>query len=147
MCIYHFTYRQTRKLSITVENLRFSDRLTLNKTYVSASVSDTMTTLFPLQNEGIRWSSHAHVTTGKIWLSAQPSDWENDQRLTSHSGTQHTHTHTHTHTHPFNGPFSRTIQVSRYQKGKTKLDFTGARDRVAVASAGLYASLHLAIDR
>ena len=26
--------------------------------------------------------------------------------------------HTHTHTHTFNGPFSRTTQVSRYQKGK-----------------------------
>ena len=34
----------------------------------------------------------------------------------------------HTHTHPFNGPFSRTTQVSRYQKGKTNLDFTEARD-------------------
>jgi len=34
----------------------------------------------------------------------------------------------HTHTHPFNGPFSGTTQVSRYQKGKTNLDFTGARD-------------------
>ena len=32
--------------------------------------------------------------------------------------------HTHTHTHTFNGPFSRTTQVSRYQKGKTNLDFT-----------------------
>ena len=28
----------------------------------------------------------------------------------------HTHTHTHTHTQPFNGPFSGTTQVSRYQK-------------------------------
>ena len=35
---------------------------------------------------------------------------------------------THTHTHPFNGPLSGTTQVSRYQKGKTNLDFTGARD-------------------
>ena len=35
---------------------------------------------------------------------------------------------THTHTHPFNGPFSGTTQVSRYQKGKTDLDFTEARD-------------------
>jgi len=35
---------------------------------------------------------------------------------------------THTHTHPFNGPFSGTTQVSRYQKGKTNLDFTKARD-------------------
>ena len=37
--------------------------------------------------------------------------------------------HTHTHTHPFNGPLSRTTRVSRYQKGKTNLDFTEARDR------------------
>ena len=34
----------------------------------------------------------------------------------------------HTHTHPFNGPFSGTTQVSQYQKGKTNLDFTEARD-------------------
>jgi len=34
---------------------------------------------------------------------------------------------THTHTHPFNGPLSGTTRVSRYQKGKTNLDFTGAR--------------------
>jgi len=33
-----------------------------------------------------------------------------------------------THTHPFNGPFSGSTQVSRYQKGKTNLDFTEARD-------------------
>jgi len=32
------------------------------------------------------------------------------------------------HTHPFKGPFSRTIRVSRYQKGKTNLDFDEARD-------------------
>ena len=34
----------------------------------------------------------------------------------------------HAHTHPFNGPFSGTTRVSRYQKGKTNLDFTEARD-------------------
>ena len=33
-----------------------------------------------------------------------------------------------THTHPFNGPFSGITEVIRYQKGKTNLDFTGARD-------------------
>jgi len=42
-------------------------------------------------------------------------------------------THTSTtipphHTCPFNGPFSRSTQVSQYQKGKTNLDFTEARD-------------------
>ena len=35
---------------------------------------------------------------------------------------------THTHAHPFNGPLSGSARVSRYQKGKTNLDFTGARD-------------------
>ena len=30
--------------------------------------------------------------------------------------------------YPFNGPFSGTTRVSRYQQGKTNLDFTEARD-------------------
>ena len=30
--------------------------------------------------------------------------------------------------HPFNGPLSGTTRVSQYQKGKTNLDFTEARD-------------------
>jgi len=33
-----------------------------------------------------------------------------------------------THTHPFNGPLPGTTWVSRYQKGKTNLEFTEARD-------------------
>ena len=40
----------------------------------------------------------------------------------------HYRNNTHTHTHTFNGPFSGTTQVSRYQKGKTNLDFTEASD-------------------
>jgi len=38
------------------------------------------------------------------------------------------HTIAALYTHTFNGPFSGTTQVSRYQKGKTNLDFTEARD-------------------
>jgi len=34
----------------------------------------------------------------------------------------------HTYIHTFNGPLSGTTQVSQYQKGKTNLDFTEARD-------------------
>ena len=34
----------------------------------------------------------------------------------------------HIHTLPFNGPFSGTTRVGQYQKGKTTLDFTEARD-------------------
>ena len=45
-----------------------------------------------------------------------------------YSTNHNTTFNTHTHTHPFNGPFSGTTQVSRYQKGKTNLDFTEARD-------------------
>ena len=37
-------------------------------------------------------------------------------------------THTHARAHAFNGPLSGTTRVSRYQKGKTNLDFTEARD-------------------
>ena len=33
-----------------------------------------------------------------------------------------------THTHTFNGPFSGTTRVGQYQKGKTNLDFTEARE-------------------
>ena len=33
-----------------------------------------------------------------------------------------------THTHPFNGSLSGTTRISRYEKSKTNLDFTEARD-------------------
>jgi len=51
------------------------------------------------------------------------------------------------HTHPFNGLFSGTTQVSRYQKNKTNLDFTEARDSGISWAICKYASLHLAPDR
>jgi len=44
------------------------------------------------------------------------------------SSTTKLSTRYYTHTHPFKGPLSRTTQVSRYQKGKTNLDFTKVRD-------------------
>jgi len=40
----------------------------------------------------------------------------------------HARTHACMHTHPFNGHFSGTTWVSRYQKGKTNVDFIEARD-------------------
>ena len=52
------------------------------------------------------------------------------------------------HTHTFNGPLSGTTRVSRYQRGKTNLDFTEARDSEwQWHQLGYYASLHLAPDR
>ena len=44
--------------------------------------------------------------------------------------TARMHARTHAHTHTFNGPFSGTTQLSRYQKGKTNLEFTEARESV-----------------
>ena len=50
-----------------------------------------------------------------------------NNRLHLENGTRQTHTTTTT-LQPFNGLFSRTTWVSLYQKGKTNLDFTEARD-------------------
>jgi len=44
------------------------------------------------------------------------------------SKNESTYQHNIQHTHPFNGPFSGTTRVGQYQKGKTNLDFTEARD-------------------
>jgi len=49
-------------------------------------------------------------------------------RSTLNPGTQTGCWLSDTHTHPFNGPLSRTTQVIQYQKSKTNLDFTEARD-------------------
>jgi len=70
------------------------------------------------------WSIHLHrsVTHTRTHTHAHT-------HTHTHART-HTHTHAHTHarTHPFNGHFSGATRVSRYQKGKTNLNFTEARD-------------------
>ena len=71
------------------------------------------------------------VRASSSWVSTEIDRWRFTGVLswyvTSVSGRLCHHTYTHTHTHPFNGSFSGTTQVSRYQKGKTNLDFTEAR--------------------
>jgi len=46
-------------------------------------------------------------------------------------------TTTTTRLHPFNGLFSRTACVSRYQKGKTSLDLNEARDNGVLGCSGI----------
>ena len=53
----------------------------------------------------------------------------------------------HTHTRPFNDPFTGTTRVSWYQKGKTNLDFTEARDSEWQWHQLDHMRLHLAPDR
>ena len=77
------------------------------------------------------WCYHCDVTVtvAKRYAAARFSySWWPHYPQTHTRTHAHTHTHTHTHTHPFNGPWSGTTQVSRYQKGKTNLDFIAARD-------------------
>ena len=57
-----------------------------------------------------------------VWRPAGLRRWPTAVRTYVHAAA------VHTHTHPFNGPMSGTTRVSRYQKGKTNLDFTEARD-------------------
>ena len=47
---------------------------------------------------------------------------EKKSKVSRKNSTEYTHTHT------FNGPFSGTTRVGRYQKGKTNVDFTEAKD-------------------
>ena len=78
----------------------------------------------------------------KIWINFPISPKNTGRGEESNPGISHTHTH------PFNGPFSGTTRVSRYQKGKNQPGFYWSkRQWVAVVSAGQYASLHLAPDR
>jgi len=67
------------------------------------------------------------LVTGAMFQPCYAQNFKNDWSKSYNSGARFTKYLT-THTHPFNGPFSGTTQVSRYQKGKTNLDFTGARD-------------------
>ena len=55
--------------------------------------------------------------------------WSRLHRFSTHFHDPHSCTsHTATYIHLCSGPFSGTTRVCRYQKGKTNLDFTEARD-------------------
>jgi len=92
-----------------------------------------LTLLLPtllLQLSGSKYHIHgaaacveAHWLSGSIPISSTCLDSPLRIALLSILGT-----HTRTHTHPFNGPFSGTTRLGRYQKGQTSLDFNEARD-------------------
>ena len=66
-------------------------------------------------------SSSASVARRLARISTDSAD-------SAYSHVIHIHTYIHTYMHTFNGPLSGTTWVSRYQKSKTNLDFTEARD-------------------
>jgi len=72
------------------------------------------------------------IGTGKTWIWCEDcsiSALKDQERMMSHTHARmQARTHAH-NTQTFNDPpFSGTTQVSLYQKGKTNLDFTEARD-------------------
>jgi len=72
-----------------------------------------------------RWDT-VWVVSMFLWYMTNCYWWSKSK--TAAFVTNHTTLATHTHTHPFNCAVSETTWVSRYQKGKTSLDFTEARD-------------------
>ena len=78
----------------------------------------------PSTHTHARTHAHTHTHTPCVrcsWLAHRPI------------GRFHTYVHTNMHTYIYaytslTALFSGTTRVSRYQKGKTNLDFTGARD-------------------
>ena len=76
----------------------------------------------------------AQPTASKHWRDWSLQCWINIYNIDNHSHSEqklfiwiYLHS-SYTHTHPFNGHVSGTTRVNRYQKGKTNLDFTEARD-------------------
>ena len=88
--------------------------------YLSASISPELRIKSPpflrLLKLAVTWSSWQACDTLCTCVYGWRHVWTQWQECT------------HTHTHRFNRPFSGTTRVSRYQKGKTNLDFTEARD-------------------
>jgi len=72
---------------------------------------------------------HLKITSAGFYRSGSLADNQSTKNVkATKDAANKLNSYKHTHTHPFNGPFSGTTQVSRYQKGKTNLDFTEARD-------------------
>ena len=74
----------------------------------------------------------AHLTPNPKWhldwFSYFCRDHSTDHATSVTTGCSSTLCACNTHTQPINSPMTRTTRVSRYQKGKTNLDFTEARD-------------------
>ena len=72
-----------------------------------------------------------HVPINKIWRrteSTPRSEWRRSHMAGICSDCSTHEINTHTYIHPSNGPLYGTTRVSQYQKVKTNLDFTEARD-------------------
>ena len=124
LCIKHTTTPTTTICSLN-ENTASTTAMTTTFTTTSITLGFFTSLVFRVT----RWQARSPVNNRK--LRSDVMKFADNSLNLSNSLTfqafQKTG-YTHTHTHPFNGPFSGTTQVSRYQKGRTNLDFTEARD-------------------
>ena len=118
----------------SLEQVAFAPLIYLWHYFYLLSVSDSFRNSFILSllctvTEFLRCVQNASLVT--LILSTGRATWK---QLCCHSGTcrfdncNNLLLTTTTLLHPFNGPLSGTTRVSQYQKGKTNLDFTEARD-------------------
>ena len=100
----------------TFDNLQLNSMGAHNSSESTESIVHALTLLSRKQEE---YTDYRNIRSLKV-LNCGDITWSRE------SNTRQQHTHTHTHL--FNGPLSWTTWVSRYQKGKTNLDFTEATD-------------------
>ena len=109
---------------------RCSDITTSPWNLAHAACADTQPTASSQRHQ------HEAETSTVVLYQCRPTLGVLHQQLTRRAPHRHQQgSHTATsflllllYTHTFNGPFSGTNQVSRYQKGKTNLDYTEAGD-------------------
>ena len=100
----------------------------MKATEITAGLAESNGSLLP----GL-WRDSLHVTC-PVFSTGSIRHSQNDHLANSTNSQKNLHRlfHynriAHTHTHPFNGSFSGTTRVSRYQEGTTNLDFTEATD-------------------
>ena len=108
-CLYYFAVMQYQKCTVWTHITGYLPAEIFTISHTSHLTDYTCRLKFPL-SMSISLVNHALPTLRALLT--------NNQRVW----------HNHTHTYPFNGPLSATTWVSWYQKGKTNLDFTEARD-------------------
>ena len=87
---------------------------------------NVMLLLLPFPGEVTAWlRCGGKIFVKPVWTNRfRSQQWKSEQD----GCIMYKHARARTHAHTFNGPLSGTTRVSRYQKGKTNLDFTEARD-------------------
>ena len=125
--------RRRRDLTAVISNLISLDvTVSVSATAASYRRSTSKTRSVSTDDSGSLVSSLVALwsgsTTGTRALRTDCQSTKHSELITSENNLPMLHRISKVNTHMFDGPFSGTTRVSRYQKNKTNLDFTEARD-------------------